>query len=234
MPKTTRPGAKVKPSKPWPEFPLFAHAVGQWAKKVRGRLHYFGPWANHAEALAKWNREKDDLLAGRSPRPVATEGATVADLCNHFCTLKKNRVDSGELAPRTYALYYSTCERLVAEFTGPRRVADLVAQDFEKLRKKLAKRWGPVAIGNEIQRVRCVFHYGFEAGLIDTPVRFGPGFKKPSAKTMRKARQRHGARMFEAAEVVAILEHAGPNMKAMILLGLNAAMGNIDLALLPV
>src|SRR5262245_10834652 len=74
---------KPRPAKPRPDFPLFPHANGQWAKKVRGRLHYYGPWGDPAGALARWEGEKADLLAGRHPRPTP-EAATVKDVVNAF------------------------------------------------------------------------------------------------------------------------------------------------------
>ena len=93
--------------------------------------------------------------------------------------------------------------------------------------------WGPVRLGNEVQRVRCVFKYGDQAGSIDRPVRFGPEFKKPSRKVLRKQRATNGKKKFDPAEICAMLETADPQLRAMILLGVNVGFGNTDCALLP-
>ncbi len=52
-----------KPSKPHKDFPLFPHASGQWAKKVRGRLVYFGKWADPQADLDPFSAPLDALQA---------------------------------------------------------------------------------------------------------------------------------------------------------------------------
>ena len=149
-------------------------------------------------------------------------------------TAKDRAIDAAEITARTYAEYFATCQRLTDTFGKNRLVIDLVADDFEKLRAGMAETWGPVRLGNEIQRVRSVFKYAFEAGLIASPVRFGPAFKKPSRKVLRKLRAERGPRMFEAKDLRRILKAASVQMHAMILLGINCGFGNEDCATLPI
>lgn len=228
-PKAIKPAGK-------PDFPLFGHkGRGHWVKKVCGKLYYFGKIVDDPQgvkALDKWLLHKDYLLAGRGWKREF-DGCTVEDLCDHFLNAKRPLVVAGELAKRTYDDYFATGERLTKAFGLTRLVDDLRPDDFDKLRADVAKQWGPVRLGNEIQRVRTIFKYGFEAGHIDKPVRFGPTFKKPARKVLRKHRAAKGSRMIEAADLRALLAKAGVPLKSMILLALNGGLGNSDVGQLP-
>jgi integrase len=229
---STRPGTPGKPAKPYPDFPLFPHATRRWAKKIRGKLYYFGPWADPDAALAKYLEQKDDLHAGRKVRPNPA-ALTVKDVANAFLTHKLALQEAGELSPHTWANYKRAADELVAHMGKMRLVADLDPQDFAALRNKIAKKWGPHRLAVTIQHVRSVFKHAFEAGLIPAPVRFGPGFKRPTKKTFRLHRAAQGVKLFTAEELRRIVAAAGTPMQAMVLLGINCGLGNSDCGHLP-
>jgi integrase len=234
--RDSRPKRKsAKPKKPRADFPLFPHAAGYWAKKVRQKLVYFGKIADDpkgVKALALWLEQKDELLAGRTPR-AKRDGLTVADLCNRFLTAKIHLLYTRELSARTYHDYKRTTDRLVSVFGGSRLVDDLASDDFGNLRADISKKRGPMALGNEVGRVRVVFKFGYDAGLIEKPIRFGPGFSKPSKKTLRKERQKKPPKMFSPGELKSLIIHADTQMRTMILLAVNGGFGNADLGTLP-
>ena len=234
MTKSTITSSQNKPDKPYSDFPLFAHATRRWAKKIRGKLHYFGPWDNPEAALEKLNREWPYLSEGRTPPPVDTgDGCTFRLLCNAFLNSKRSKLESGELSELTFRNYFTICERLIGRFGRDRRVDDLRPDDFEKFRSSLAKRFGVVTLLNEINRCRVVLKYAHDNRLIEHPVNYGQSFNRPSAKALRKSRNESGLRMFEADELRRILNAADPIMRTMVLLGINAGFGNTDCATFP-
>ena len=44
MVKNTATRPTVKPSKPYPGFPLFPHSTRRWMKKIEDTPVYLGPW----------------------------------------------------------------------------------------------------------------------------------------------------------------------------------------------
>jgi integrase len=219
-----------KPPKPSPEFPLFAHASGRWAKKIRGRFHYFGPWGDPDGALARYNAEKENLHAGRVPEPE-DDLLTVYKLAAKFLTTKKLQRDAGELTAGTFEDYGKVCRHLVRMLGRNRAVADLRADDFEKLKARMLKNgWSTLTIANTINKVKTVFNYAFKSGLIDRPMVYGEGFKRPTRRQLRKQRRERGPKLFSAGEIRAMLAQAGPQLRAMILLGASCGLGNTDCA----
>ncbi len=257
-PKRRRRKAADRPKKPYPEFPLTPHASGAWQKKIRGKIHYFGKWARRVngklvrvegdgwkEALEAYKAVADDLHAGRTPR-VKADGLTVAELCNRFLTAKVRQQAAGELAARSFMEYRQTTDLLVAFFGKTRPVEDLAADDFGRLRARMAEQWGPVRLGNAITRVKTVFKFATDNGLTEKATRYGGEFKKPGKAVLRRHRASNGEKMLEAGDLRAMLDGAlvagehGPQLarpdaqlRAMILLGLNAGFGNGDCATLP-
>jgi integrase len=233
VPQSTRSIQSDKPAKPHPDFPLFPHATKRWAKKVRGELHFFGPWRDPQGALEEWLRVKDDLLAGRKPRDKNDPGGpTVELIANAYLTLKEQLRDSGDISERTFQDAVKAGKRFAKTFGKSRVVSDLGPDDFAAYRVELAKTRRAIALGNEIQQVRSILKFAYEEGYIAVPVRFGTAFKKPSAKTVRVELARHGTRDLPAESIRTLLDAAEPHLKAMILLGVNAGFGNNDCATL--
>jgi integrase len=242
-----------RPAKPYPEFPLYAHPLGYWSKKVNGTILHFGSWAKVVNkeltplpyedgwqaALRVYKARIDDAQSGRLGRGSvvntadARVGLTVADLCNRFLTAKLRKKDSREIGTRTFQEYRDTTDLLIGAFGAKRVVESLTAEDFEALRASMTKKWGPVRLGNSITRVKSVFKYGVDNGHIDRAVRFGSEFKKPGKSVMRRHRAANGERMLEPAQLRQLITAAPVPLRAMILLGLNCGFGNGDCAALP-
>jgi integrase len=255
MSKSTRSRRKSKPSKPYPEFPLFPHASGRWAKKINGKMHYFGWWrgklAGHWQtALAKFQEQRDDLYAGRKPGFDTSEGVTVSKLCFKFLASKEHKLQTGRLSPHSFAENLDACKRITEAFGRDRPVTNLRPTDFEQLAFCFPATWGPMRRGKEIQLVRSVFKYASEQDLIDRPLKFGAEFKRPPKSVLRihraKMRTQNGARMFAAEELRAMVQGAlvvgeeGPELvrakmpfRAILLLAANTGFGNTDCARLP-
>jgi integrase len=236
-------GRRHKPTKPNPSFPLTPHNNGQWCKKIRGKIRFFGIWEEPDAALENYLRVAADLHAGREPRPstVSAECLTVKQLCNHYLTYQHRRSQAGEIGPRWFEDCRTVLDSFVS-FTGPGRLAsDLAPDDFLKYRQRLSRQGltgrrglGVYAMTRAITVVRSMLKYAYEMNLIDNPIKYGKTFEQPSSTLKRKSRRAaelaNGKRLFDASGIRSLIGTAQGPLRTLILLGINGGFGNTDCA----
>jgi integrase len=210
------------------KFPLSRHSTGQWRKKIHGHIYYFG--TDKDAALARYVAERAGLEAGITTEKTSRrfgDTITLADLCNAYLTARRRHVESGELLPSTWSQYRGECKRLVTLLGRETLVSSLTIEDFARLRTRAAQELGPRALGSFVVVVRSIFKWGWENDVLANAVKFGSDFKRPGRRVVRL--EGLGQRKtLTADECRRLLEAADPQLRAMVLLGLNCGYGPTD------
>ena len=247
-----RKASSSKPPKPYRDFPLFAHQSGRWAKRVNGKVRYFGRWghqkngkviavddveASARQAAELYDEQREDLHAGNEPEGSNSRSLTLEDLCQEFLKTKERSLNAGELTDRSFRDYFKSCRRLVRILGARKLVERITHDDLNRYRSALAETLGPNTRSNEINRARGVFKFCDDYRRVKNLVAYKVSLKRPSKKILRQEKNRkralNGPRTFEASELRAMIDEADTVMLAMILLGINCALGNSDIANLP-
>ncbi len=236
MPKSTTPkrNGQTKPPKPRPDFPLVAHSNGKWCKKINRKTHYFGTWSDPQGALEEYESFCESGRAPSNPRIVKA----LHELVNTFLASKRNEANTGFRSERTFVEYNSVCGMIIKHFGRDCLIAEIHPLEFEKLYFKWAEKYALATLGKMVVMTRTVFKYGWDNGLLVTPVKFGTVFRVPSQDELDKVRaekkRKHGKKKFEADQIRRMLDAAGTQLKAMLLLSINGGLGNTDVASLPI
>jgi integrase len=204
--------------KPYPDFPLTLHSTGQWCKKIGGKRYYFG--TDWKAALKKY---EELLHFGTATEPV------IADLVESFMDVKESMRDSGEIKPDTLLEYKRTCDRLTAILGKFTPLANLEPPHFAKLRAELSGQMSATTLKGQLIRLRSIFSYAYDAGLVDQPLRFGPSMKAPAIRLLRQAKvASRDSKLFAPSEIRTLANSAKGYMKPAIWLGINCGLGNTD------
>lgn len=231
MPKTKRTTAPqpTKPKKPYPDFPLTAHPRGQWCKKIRGKVFYFGSLDDPDAALAKYCQERDDLQAGRTPQRHG--GLNLADLVNLYLKASDEKREAGEISALSFRDYKWTGEKILEHFGRTLDPAKMRPVDFAGFRTWIVSQYAPSRASKTITVCKMMFRWAYEYEHLETLPRFGPDFKVSTKRAARIAKANgNGGKLFTAAEIKWLTEKTDPQFRAMILLGINCGFGNMDIS----
>jgi integrase len=218
-----------KPNKPYPEFPLYAHATKRWAKKVKGKTWFYGPWNDWQGALEFFQYAIHYHQQGIAAPPRDVQALTVSVLVNTFLERQESRVQSGELSKRSWDDYKQVSTIMVDQFGRYTAVDHLTPNDFSKLRTKLAAKWSLKTLDNVIGRIKVICNYAHKSGLIEYPIRMGVAFAKPTKSSLKKEKLSKPAKVFSIDELQTLYHAANKQMRCFMLLALNGGMGNGDI-----
>jgi integrase len=236
IPVTIPDGRKVhysmKPSKPYPDFPLTANGNGQWSKKIRGKVHYFGVWADWQAALNRYLEQRDYLHTGQVP---PTETAALGNLLDLFLEGKDQKLQAGEINQTTYNEYQTTADT-IADTLGPRTsIESLTPAHFGLLRTALGKGkngpYSPATFKKRLQIARMVFALANEEHGFS--LKYKKKLEAPPKILIRKHERLRGEQFYTAEQIRKLVKAADPDMRAMILLGINCGFGPKDCCTLP-
>jgi integrase len=204
------------------KFPLTLHKTGQFCKKIRGKIYYFGN--DKKVALSRYIKQAPYLHSGRIPKAqFGEEELSIKTLCNLYLDHQESRAAIEEIKPRH--LYDQTfLLRDFVRFVGSNRVvSDIATVDLQNYRKKLIKSGkAPSTINNRMTAVKAMYNWAVDNEIIESCPRLKAVKKVPLPKIERPT--------FSASEIQALLNHASIQMKAFIWLGLNCGFGCTDCA----
>ncbi|WP_436715832.1 site-specific integrase [Roseiconus lacunae] len=217
-PKPQPVKAKGKTKKPpkVPGSPLTPHASGSYCARVGGKVRYFGP--DHDDALRRYF----DARAGFAEDD---KRASVADVCDAFMDAKQAAVDAGALSPRTRDDYHAMVKRFARYVGRDRKYETLQPKDFAGLRASY--KWqGSSTVNREVGMVKTLVRWAELSGY--ARLNPGPDFVGVPKRAQRLERKAKGPLIFTAKECWTILREASPQVRAMILLSINAGFGPTD------
>jgi integrase len=204
------------------KFPLTLHKTGQYCKKIKGRMYYFGN--DKRRALERYLEQAACLHAGRPVVARSTpDQLSIKTMCNLYLDHQESRAAIGEVKRRHVSDQVFLLRAFVRFVGGHRPVSDISTLDVQNYRKKLIQTGSSAnTINNRIAAVKAMYNWALDNEIID---------RSPRLKAVKKVTPQKAERpTFTPPQIHALLQNAGVQMNAMIWLGLNCGFGCTDCA----
>jgi hypothetical protein len=237
---------RTPPAKPYPTFPLFAHARGYWAKKIDKRQLSFGRWeptsdkaryeASWKAALANYNQYTEDVAHGRQLEQRPDE-ATLKLMCDAFLTRQHDRVVTGEIKPIHFGDVKAGILRFRAAMGEGLTLGELERDGVPLIAAWLAglrADFGWYAYNRHVAIVRAMFKWSEHPveGILRRPFRLMALLVKQGELQRRRESKakvvERGQFCYTPAELWVMMHAGNIHHMAMMMLGYFCGFGNND------
>jgi integrase len=204
------------------KFPLTLHPTGQYCKKIKGRIHYFG--TDKKRALQRYLDEAA-YLHGRQRATMAGSGGnmSVKELCDLYLRYQHSKVVAGDLTPRHYSDQTRSLGQLVSFLGSGRKIRNISTLDLQSYKRRLQGRYNSAhRLNLHIGTMKAMFHWARKNDILE---------HIPNVDAVSRGKLIHKERFtFNSQEIRKLLSAANVKMQAMIWLGLNCGFGCMDCA----
>ena len=217
-PKSNSKKRKIRSDK----FPLTLHPTGQFCKKIKGKLYYFG--TDKKAALERYLEQAAYLHTGKGTKPnSASNNLSLKTVCNLYLDYQESRATIAEIT-HSYVYDQTRLLRAFVRYIGPNRIVSNISTiDMQNYRKKLIKtRKAADTINNRITAIKAMYNWALDNGVISNT----PNLKAIKKVVISKAEKP----IFSITQIRKLLQKTSTQMKAMIWLGLNCGFGCTDCA----
>ncbi|MFC1793381.1 tyrosine-type recombinase/integrase [Planctomycetota bacterium] len=202
------------------KFPLTLHPTGQYCKKIKGKIRYFGTDKN--KALEKYLAQATYLHGAQSLIPKISNGKmTLKQLCDLYLRYQNSRVLVGDITAKHYNDQTYSLNRFMVFLGQGCRIENISTLDLQNYKRKLQSSYPSVDRQNlHIGLMKAMFHWARKNDVLE-------GI--PNIDAISKDRVVHKEKYtFNKKQIRKLLSTADVKMKAMIWLDLNCGFGCTD------
>jgi integrase len=204
------------------KFPLTFHPTGQYCKKIKGKIYYFG--SDRKEALQRYLDQATYLHGHQKNLQKPTDdNMTLKRLCNMYLKYQYSKIQANDLTARHHNDQIDSLNKLMSFLGQGRKVKSISTLDLQNYKRKLQKSYGSICRLNlHISIMKAMFHWARKNEILKNI---------PNIDAISRGKIIHQERFTLTSEqITKLLSVADVKMRAMIWLGLNCGFGCTDCA----
>lgn len=206
------------------KFPLTLHSTGQYCKKIRGHIYYFG--SDRKQALEKYLDQAIFLHGYNNTLQKSANGnMTLKEVCEMYLKYQHTKLQANNLSARHHNDQIRSLNRLKDFFGKNTKIKNISTLNLQNYKRRLQKYYGSVCRLNlHLSIMKAMFHWAKKNDILKNI---------PNIDAISRAKENHHDRFtFNSEQINRLLSISDFKMQAMIWLGLNCGFGCTDCAYL--
>jgi len=150
------------------KFPLTLHPTGQYCKKIKGKIRYFG--TDKKKAVERYLTQATYLHGAQSLLQKASNGKmTLKQLCDLYLQYQHSRVLAGNLTPKHYNDQIGSLNRLMSFLGQGCKIESISTLDLQNYKRQLQSHYASVdRLNLNISDMKAMFHWARRNDVLET------------------------------------------------------------------